>query len=221
MYSLRPTPRGLKVSKTFASKSGPETVLHTCFVGANRFVTCGTNNVTFWTVPEGETTYKSQKGLFGKVAKQQTCLTVSAHPNNTGEVLTGTMSGLILIWAGRNCISTIKAHIGCINAMFVVPGVGLVTGGKDGRVQLWNVKLQRGADFELSNYGSLLPCVRSVCWIPEAHKLLIGTQAAEVLELSDTDGNNLNPGPLVQGHYGTGEVCGQWSSYFKKEGTSY
>ena len=121
--------------------------------------------------------------------------------------MTGSSSGHLLVWSGRNCVKQINAHFKALNAMYAVPGVGIVTGGADGRVQLWNIRLQRGADFDMSNFNSIFPSVQSVSWVPDAHKVLVGTRGGEILEFADTDGNNLNDGALVQAHF-EGQVWG-------------
>jgi hypothetical protein len=58
-----------------------------------------------------------------------------------------------------------------------------------------------GVVFDLKHLGSLYPIVQSLDWDYPHNKLLIGTGANEVYEVSDTDGADLNGGPLIQGHF--------------------
>ena len=117
-----------------------------------------------------------------------------------GRVISGTMSGHLYVWDGRNCVKTLKAHDKGVNCMYHCSH-GLITGGRDGKVRLWSVpNIEPGAVFDVAALGSFNPRVRSVCWSSDGAKLLIGTMASEIYEVSAGDGSNFHPGPILQGH---------------------
>eukprot|EP00948_MAST-09A_sp_MAST-9A-sp1_P002160 g2160.t1 len=159
-------------------------------------VSCGDKHVYFWC---GKGQYrKKYKGFFGKIGRLQTNLCAIGLPD--GRALTGTMSGHIYLWDGRNCKRTVRAHDRCVNVMYA-SNHGVITGGKDGKVRIWSLPaLEPGAVFDTSGLGSFIPRIRSVCWSSDASKILIGTQGNEIYEISSADGSNLHPGPLVQSH---------------------
>eukprot|EP00941_MAST-03F_sp_MAST-3F-sp1_P000793 g793.t1 len=203
VYRLTPKLDGsFRPEKIFTSNTSVNKILCAYWKDQENFVTCGVMHCDFWSIPPGEATFLRQKGLFGSRSKVQNVLCIEAHPNALGEhIITGTQHGELLIWEGRNVIKTIRAHDGSVHALYTIPNMGLVSGGKDGRVKLWNTKLQRGAEFDMNNIGSISSDVRSVAWEPEAHKLLVGTRGCEIFEISDTDGNDLNEAPLITSHF--------------------
>ena len=55
---------------------------------------------------------------------------------------------------------------------------------------------------------SISPGVRSLCWRPALQRVLVGTAGAEIFELNDKTGVDLNKaGAVMNGHY-SGEVRG-------------
>jgi microtubule-associated protein-like 6 len=105
-------------------------------------------------------------------------------------VVTGTHSGHLYVWEGRNCKKAVHAHNDTLSCLHTVEGPegGIVTGSRDGKVRLWNTALEPGALFEIGGLGGLLSAVRSVCWDIEQGKVLVGTAGSEVYELSSNDG---------------------------------
>lgn len=122
LYALKArAPRGFDITRMFASKSSSSSsILVSSFVGKNRFATGGSGFVTFWSDDENST-YIQKQGLWGNIAsKDTTTLCVSSHPNEVeGEVVTGCLSGHLLVWSGRNCVKKINAHFKALNAMYV------------------------------------------------------------------------------------------------------
>ena len=180
----------------FAHKSTRAKVFDCHFASNTCFVTCGVNHVYFWET-ERAGVYSQKKGLFGKIGKMQTMTCVSNLDD--GRVITGSLSGHIYVWAGRNCQKMIKAHDTTINAFYSCAH-GVLSGGKDGKVRLWTQKLEPGATFDMSGVGSFRSCVRSVAWSEDGERLLVGTMGSEIFEISAEDGSNLHAGPLIQGH---------------------
>jgi len=95
-----------------------------------------------------------------------------------------------------------------VNAIAVYSG-GVVTGGKDGFVKLWTRDLGPLSDFDVRGCKPCLyPRIRSVDVSPDEKRLLVGSQAGEIFEMSIIDGKSCHAkGPLVQSHF-KGNVMG-------------
>ena len=180
----------------FAAKTVKTKVLSCLFRNDDEFVTCGISHLAFWVGTSVST--RRHDGIIGKIGKKQNHLSLVSLLD--GRVLSGTMTGHIYIWDGRNCCKTIKAHDKSVNVLLVCKH-GLLSGGRDGKVRLWSLpSLEPGAVFDISGLGSFNPRVRSVSWSPDGTKLLVGTMGSEVYEISAGDGSNYHPGPVTQGH---------------------
>ena len=69
-------------------------------------------------------------------------------------------------------------------------------------MKIWSHALEVKAEFDMSKLGtSVSPRVRSVCWNSTDNKILVGTRASEIYEISGSDGSDINGGPIVCGHY--------------------
>lgn len=191
----------------FSSMSHRNKVLSAAWLSNERFATAGCRHVYFWDPSEVNSLTVKQKGLFGR-AGVHTCVSVSAHPANAQDgAVTGTATGKLLVWKGRNVARILNAHDAAVSVLRCIPSVGLVSGGLDAKVRVWFPDVTPGVVFDLKHLGSLNPVVQSIDWDYPHNKLLIGTGGLEVFEVSDTDGSDLNGGPLMQGHY-SGEMHG-------------
>jgi hypothetical protein len=171
-------------------------VLACAFQDNNTLVTCGADHIYFWDIPSKT----KKKGLFGRAVGVKLQSLLALAPLDRGvQIASGTATGHIYAWQGRNCIKAVKAHEAMTAALFSC-SAGLVSGGKDGKVKLWSFALEPRGSFDIAVFGSLVPSVRSVCWDPPRKRLLVGTLGCEVYEFSSDDGTNLHHGPLVQGH---------------------
>jgi len=89
------------------------------YVSKNRFVTCGVNHLHLWT--SEERTLRRSRGIFGRKTQRQAILCVLA----LGDVIvSGTITGNFLIWDGRSCVRTVKAHSCAITAMYLAKKPG-------------------------------------------------------------------------------------------------
>ncbi|CAM9100029.1 unnamed protein product [Discosporangium mesarthrocarpum] len=189
----------------FTAPSGSEVVLG-CHMTDHVFVTCGVDHLRLWTSHGGA--YQMDKGIFGRKGALQPmlcCTSLGDRENLT--VLSGSTSGHLYVWEGRNCIRCIKAHTGALTAIARDANQGeegFVTGSADGKIQLWNSKLEMGMCIDIRALGPLSNIVHSLCWDSINHKLLVGTESCEVFELLDADGSNIRRGALLQGHFGNG-----------------
>lgn len=178
----------------FTSYTDPGPCLDCCFSLHNTVVVCGDSHINFWSkAPEG---FAKRRGNFSRCTLIQpiTCVT---HVGTSDTVVSGTASGVLFLWADRDCIKHIKAHNGMVNSIFSCSH-GVITGGVDKRVRIWTFKLEPGATFDVSNYG-FNPNVRSVCMSVDGTSVLIGTLGANIFEISAIDGSDLRGGPLASG----------------------
>jgi len=187
-------------------------------------VTGGVQHIRFWKLAGNS--LASKKGNFGKIAQPQAqlCATNFAM-DGEWRLVSGTSSGEILVWKGRDCILSRPAHDKTVNCMAAVGAVEggnnappnaessrLVTGGRDGKVKVWNSALESIHEYDITSFRNTVdPAVKSLDLIPAPTKntkglnivrMLVGTQGAEVFELA-TDQRHFDASlpPLVQGHY--------------------
>lgn len=158
---------------------------------------CGDSEpfICFWT-REGCKVVR-RRGAFGRRARRQPTLCIAQCEQ---VMLTGQASGHLYVWDCRNCVQSIKAHRGSLNAIHV-NSHSVVTGGKDGRIRLWSHALEPGATFDVSGFGSN-PTVRSVCISRDGSKILFGTGGNEIFEVSASDGSDALGGAVTSNHYG-------------------
>ncbi|RLN68841.1 hypothetical protein BBJ28_00002720 [Nothophytophthora sp. Chile5] len=170
-------------------------------------VTGGVKHVLFWSV-QGKTLV-SKKGIVGKQGSLQT------FPSGCtfgGDFITGTMSGELYIWRGNELSKAVKAHDGEIRAVACCsstdsaggPTSVLISGGKDGRVVLWNAAYQSLKCFDLDalHVGNFSKAINSVFINSTGRNLLIGTCSSEIIELDVASGSVLHGGqPLFSGHF--------------------
>ncbi len=67
--------------------------------------------------------YKRYRGQFGTAVKPETLWCVGVVGRT---VFTGSETGMIYVWEGRNLISGIKGHTGAVYACHVVDSGGLI-----------------------------------------------------------------------------------------------
>uniref|UniRef100_H2YU30 Anaphase-promoting complex subunit 4 WD40 domain-containing protein n=1 Tax=Ciona savignyi TaxID=51511 RepID=H2YU30_CIOSA len=166
-----------------------------------RLVTCGVKHIKFWALCGNSLTAK--RGVFGKVADQQTVLCVSCADGHL--TYSGTLNGDVYIWRDNNLERVVSsAHNGGVFTLHKSTD-GYATGSRDGCVKLWDTSFNplTTINFKDSSYGYKGVSIRSVCW--SSDRILIGTQNSEVFEILVRDREN--PTPLTQGH-SEGELWG-------------
>ena len=186
-------------TKIFSSRVCEKKTLDVAFGVGDVTVACGVNHIFFW-AKEG-TCFTKKRGLFGEKGKLQPQLCIVPCGN---KMVSGTASGYLYVWAGRNCVKTIKAHHGSVNALYC-SDKGIVSGGKDMKVRMWTLSLEMGPTFDMSAYGNA--SIRSVCLSPDATRILVGTKGSEIYEISAADGADVQGGPITVGH-NMGKLCG-------------
>mmetsp|Transcript_35886 Transcript_35886/g.43216 ORF Transcript_35886/g.43216 Transcript_35886/m.43216 type:complete len:2035 (-) Transcript_35886:445-6549(-) len=160
-------------------------------------VSCGVNHMFFWTHEKhGKHNYQKKSAIFGRRFAKQTQLVLK---NCRDKILSGTESGHIYVWIGRNCVDAIKAHDGPCYAIDV-SDYAIVTGGDDCKVRIWTLSLKKGAVFDLRSFGAE-PKVRALCLFHDTSKICLGTAGSEIYEISTSDGCDINRGPIATGHF--------------------
>jgi WD40 repeat protein len=105
------------------------------------------------------------------------------------KLITGTFQGNIIPWNGNTATKPVKAHTGPVNAISTrAKAAGVITGGRDGVVIVWNPQLQQERTINLKDaaINSFTPQVISVCENPSGTKTLIGTRGGEIIEHTNT-----------------------------------
>eukprot|EP01042_Synura_sphagnicola_P001496 gene1496-1726_t len=202
-----------KRERIWASRTSPDAVYDMRFLSNNLIASCGKDHVIFWkedVAGSKGVNYKRFRGLFGSAVKPESLWTVSMMGSS---VITGSESGMLHLWEGRNWIKAVKGHTGIIYAMSVVSSglgsteQGLVTACSAGKVQVWNAKLEVGATFNALALGPVEPSIVAVCWNVAATKILIGFKTCEIFEMDSTDGRNVHNSAVVSAAFNP-KVCG-------------
>ena len=173
-------------------------------------VQCGIKHIKFHSL-QGRNVV-SQRGLIGRKGKVQTMLCIAWTGSRP---VIGTQDGRLYCFEGRRLIQTVIAHESSVNCLYSC-SEGLVSGGKDGKVKVWSTALECKREVSMAELGCVRPSVRSVHWNSDDNRLLIAARSAEIFELSSVNGNNLNKGPIVQGHFAF-EVWGLAMHPIRKE----
>jgi microtubule-associated protein-like 6 len=184
--------------RIFAARSTPEACHDIRYLDENVFASCGDGHVFFW--KRASKGFRRFRGQFGRQASN-TQHTVAAFGDH---VITGTDTGFLLVWEGRNVVKSVKGHTGAITAMYVVKQSklpGLVTACTAGKIQVWNNKLEVGATFSAVSVGAIDTALLSITWDMLGSKLLYGTRSCEIYEIDSNDGRNIHSGALVKAHF--------------------
>lgn len=119
-----------------------------------------------------------------------------------GNRVIGTTDGFLYVFNDTALLKTVKGHTGPLTAMDVSAAKKwMVTGGKDGTVRVWSSDLACIKEFALDSLlDTVNPSVRSVAFNALGTHIVIGTRAAEIFELSVTNGAKVGDKSLVEGH---------------------
>lgn len=127
--------------------------LFVAFLGNKDFqiATGGVDGITFWSMKG--VNLSSKAGLFGKTATTQPLICAALLE---GSLVTGTQSGHLYVWCGRECLKVTMAHDGPILTIVSTSNNGLISGGVDGFIKMWDNDLVVVKQFHLphSNVNS-------------------------------------------------------------------
>lgn len=110
-------------------------------------------------------------------------LLCGAYLGNT--LVTGSFGGELLVWKECSLTAVISAHKGPVNAIWARDNrKGLITGGNDGTVILWDFSLRRELEIGIAGnkaLNCLVPRIRSVCETLDG-SIAIGVRSGEIIE---------------------------------------
>jgi WD40 repeat protein len=180
--------------------------VHDCrFLSNDVIASCGHQHITFWRESAGSGIFKRYRGQFGTAVKPETLWCVGVVGKS---VFSGSETGMLYVWEGRNLINSIKGHTGAIYACHIIDhndpekDNGLVTACSEGKVLVWNHKLELGATFNAAALGPIKNSIVSVCSDTLTNRILVGFKTCEVFEMDATDGRNVhNGGSIIAAHY--------------------
>ena len=176
-----------------SSKGDKATNLALCFnpsaEKAVTFAECGVKHINFWTM-QGRNLDK-KKGLMGTKGKLQPLIDLAFVG---GDAVVGTKDGSIYRFKKHKVNSVVKAHEGECKSLWATTaesaaasgGVALVSGGKDGKIKLWDadIKPLRTLDLNVDRLGSVMSGLASVCMSEDGRRILAGTMGSEIFELN-------------------------------------
>ncbi|KAG5448106.1 Echinoderm microtubule-associated protein-like 1 [Clonorchis sinensis] len=148
-------------------------------------VTCGKNQLNFWTLDGNTLSKKSAIFETGKISCDKPKFVLCMAFAENGDLLTGDSSGNIIVWRhGSNHISQIchNAHDGGIFSLCVTKDGRLVSGGgKDRRLVFFDVALN--PTDEVKELPELHGSVRTIIQGP-GDVLLVGTTRNTILQIA-------------------------------------
>lgn len=204
-----------------SSKGHQSRVLGLLFKSETEIIIVGVKHAKFFELNKRR--LKGKKGIFGKKGKIQPILTVASLGTN---VVTGQADGTLYLWQGRNCqMKTIqrkptasdgpKGHSGPVTSIWTMAREGVISGGRDGIVIIWDRTLTELKRFDIKTLPSspragptVLPCgVQSVC--VRENQILVATNGASLIVFSSDDEivNESDTNSVITGHF-SGETWG-------------
>jgi microtubule-associated protein-like 6 len=167
------------------------------------FVTGGKNHVKIWEFPNSTSAggeLSSKTGIYNKSVKIRTVISTAylgADP------VTGMIDGQILLWKERNNTKSIQGHSSAVTSMCTLSGEEsgprIISGGKDGFVNVWNIQLAKVWSLNLNESTPVSICSQIQALSYKEGKILMGTKGGEIYEV-----NMLNTSETFQwvsGHY--------------------
>ena len=214
-----------------SSKGHQSKVLGLLFKSENEIIIVGVNHAKFFELNQRR--LKGKKGIFGKKGKVQPIMTVASLGTN---VVTGQADGTLYLWQGRNCqmktkqrkashSDGAKGHVGPVTSIWTMAREGVISGGRDGIVIVWDRTLTELKRFDISKLPSaptagpdiILPCgVQSVCM--RENQILVATASAALIVFASDDQNvnESDTNSVITGHF-RGETWGLARHPFKAE----
>lgn len=179
-----------------SSKVGGAKMLTAAWKDDKEFVVAGTKEIKFFTMNGSR--LDSEKGLFGKAGIVPIC---SGEFCFKGDLVTGTAKGNVLIWNGRNASKSIKLSDASGQIWAVTSSKSYcIIGDSSGTIYFLNSKYKEERKLIVnSNFNTQ---IRSLDYLEDLDKLLVGTRGSEIYEFIGDDSKC-----YMKGHF-DGEVWG-------------
>jgi len=185
------------VSRAAQEKTSSAKILFCLFCGESNFpIMLGGVKTASFLYMDGKS-LRVKKGIFGANKKIQPLL-CGTYLYSQDTVVTGTVTGYLYLWKDRRIIRQVPGHVGPVYAIEHAE-LGIVTGGKDGLVKIWN------RDFVCTRQFSMMDCdpkpfhssVHSVCSNRSFTKVVVGMKGGEVYEVAISSGRRVL---VTEGH---------------------
>eukprot|EP00741_Cyanophora_paradoxa_P013198 tig00000178_g12750.t1 len=200
---------------------------------SSAFATVGVRHIRFWSYSPQSGKLVGRRGIYGKVrgiTEQRAFHSIAWLLEGT--VLAGTAEGDLYHWASDGqgsyvCKGKTKAHKGPVFALYAWEG-GVISGGKDGKVLLYDPRLNLLNTFDVGKASASMidargrplvyfptpnePCIRSLCI--KGTSILVGTLSSQIFTIDIAAATSaLATRMLLQGHSASGMLHGKPADY--------
>lgn len=203
---------GLLVASAKGERHAVKSICH--HASTQEWITCGERHVHFW--KEQGKNLTSKRAIFGKAVEQKLASVFECVVSFGPAAVVGGSDGNLYVFQGSNELSrTVSAHGSTpVFALTVSADSGaaseLVSGGKDGKIAIWNTQFAKLVVIDLtevasatsSAFGLLNAAVRSVHVSRRSPRsFLVGTMGSDLIEVDA--GSNSKPTVwfVTRGHY--------------------
>jgi microtubule-associated protein-like 6 len=197
LYDLR------TMSLVACEKGDTANILAVDFTSDTEFSTVGLRHFKSWKVGP---TLKGSRGNFGKASDRLVC-----GKRFKGSLLCGSVTGELQLWSGGSVSKILKVHKSTLDAICVTSGNHVLTGGRDGKLNVLDSTLTLVHCLDLNGCvkQSLSNQIRSISIDSRETEVFIGTFSAEIFSLSSNKSlllaapntDKLNVRRLLSGHY--------------------
>jgi WD40 repeat protein len=187
-----------------SGKSGPNEIIGLLWADDKTFVTWGKHTMKYWSF-----TGSSIKGGEKKAGAGYKDIWVSGELHGN-DILTGTSNGELHIWSkGGGFTRGFKGkeapHGSCLDAIVVIPGKYVLTGGKDHIIVVWNptYKILTKIDTYKLFPDTFNGNVRAMAYNESTNKLCVGLFSAEIYECSpkNIEKGDMSVQTVLRSHY--------------------
>lgn len=187
--------------------AGESKLMGVTFCDDATLLTVGVKHIKFWQDVRG-TFPQCVSPSFAGIGRVQTFLCCASF---AAVQVVGTAEGDLYVFESLSLKQVVKAHVGGVFSLCVSPDISrLFTGGQDGALRAWDSSFECTREVALEslskNYAHAVRAIavyasgdNDVLYDNDA--VLVGTQGAEVLEISLREGTLRSDGVCVKGHH--------------------
>lgn len=184
--------------------AGESKIMDIAFCDDATLLTVGVKHIKFWQDVRGKFP-ECVSPSFAGIGRVQTFLCCAAF---AAVQVVGTAEGDLYVFESLSLKQVVKAHVGGVFSLCVSSDLSrLFTGGQDGALRVWDASFECTREVALEslskNYAHAVRAI-SVSANSDADldndAVLVGTQGAEVLEISLREGALRSDGVCIKGH---------------------